>query len=253
MVGDAPSIGRQLSLEGLCLRAGADPIHETLGAGDILGVAGLDGHGQEAFLETLAGLRRAAGGRVLLHASSGTKPVTNFQQAVRHGIAYLARDRRIHGIFPSLSILDNFAVASFARDTWGGIINRATQRARYEYWRGRLQIVAPDPRAPITALSGGNQQKVLLARWLALQPRILLLNDPTRGVDQRTREVLYDTFRDLASKEGLSLVILSTEIEELLRLCDRVLVFRDGEIAAHLGGDAMSNENVIAAMFGRAA
>jgi ribose transport system ATP-binding protein len=242
-----------LSLEGLCLRAGAAPADEAVLAGDILGVAGLDGHGQEAFLETLAGLRRAAAGQIFVYAGGRRETVTNFRQAVRHGIAYLARDRRIHGIFPSLSILDNFAIASFERDTRGPIISRSGQRARYEYWRNRLQIVAPDPRAAITDLSGGNQQKVLLARWLALQPRVLLLNDPTRGVDQRTREILYRTFRDLSRKEGLALIVLSTEIEELLRLCDRILVFRDGQVADRLSGAGMSNERVIAAMFGRAA
>jgi ribose transport system ATP-binding protein len=116
-----------------------------------------------------------------------------------------------------------------------------------------LSIVAPSPDHVITALSGGNQQKVLLARWLALEPRVLLLNDPTRGVDQRTRETLYDVCRDLARTEGMALVVLSTEIEELLRLCDRVLVFREQHVIARLAGSGISHDQVIAAMFGHVA
>src|SRR3989442_1043971 len=106
----------------------------------------------------------------------------------------------------------------------------------------------------IVGLAGlrGNQQKVLLARWLALEPRVLLLNDPTRGVDQRTREALYHAFRDLA-REGMALVVLSSEIEEILRLCHRVLVFRDQHVVARLAGAELSHDRVIAAMFGRVA
>ena len=101
-------------------------------------------------------------------------------------------------------------------------------------------------------MSGGNQQKVLLARALALEPGILLLNDPTRGVDVATRHVLYDVFRELA-REGMALVILSSEIEEILLLCSRVLVFRENHVTAEMAGDAMTTDNVISAMFGRAA
>ncbi|MDQ0394759.1 ATP-binding cassette domain-containing protein [Labrys monachus] len=253
MPADASAAAGGLLLEGVAVRPGAARLDDGLVPGEIVGVAGLDGHGQEEFLEILAGLRRPAAGRVFALHGDRREAVGSFKQAVRHGIAYLARDRRLHGIFPALSILDNFSMVSWRRDTRFGLIGRDIQRARYETWRERLEIVAPDPRAPITALSGGNQQKVLLARWLALGPSILLLNDPTRGVDQRTREILYAVFRDLARRQGLSLVILSTEIEEVLRLCDRVLVFRDGEVSARLSGVRMSNDSVIAAMFGQAA
>ena len=242
-----------LAVEALVIRAGAAPIDEHLRPGEILGVAGLDGHGQEQFLETLAGLRPPVSGKVVVETGLGRADVAGFKHAVRAGIAYLARDRRTHGIFPGLSILDNFAIVSFGHDTRLGLIDRHAQRSRYGAWRDRLEIVAPDPRAPITALSGGNQQKVLLARWLALSPRFLLLNDPTRGVDQRTREILYGTFADLARAEGMALVILSTEIEEVLRLCDRVLVFREAQVSARLSGASLSHDSVISAMFGHVA
>lgn len=243
----------RLRIENVAVVAGAAPVDEIVRTGEIVGLAGLDGHGQEVFLERLAGLRGAASGRVAVVADGKPVEIVSFRQAVRHGVAYLARDRRANGIFPSLSILDNFGVVSMDRDRRFGLISRNRQRTRYEIYRERLSIVAPTPDRPITALSGGNQQKVLLARWLARDPRILLLNDPTRGVDQRTRETLYAVFRDLARKEGMALVVLSTEIEEILRLCDRVLVFREQRVAARLAGPTLSNDRVIAAMFGRAA
>lgn len=237
-------------VQSVSVAPGAALIDDSLAPGETVGLAGLDGHGQEAFLEILAGLRRPASGRVIVAGATGEQVVDSFRQAVRHGIAYLPRDRRTNGIFPTLSVLDNFGIASLDRQTRLGVIDRARRRREYETWRSRLSIVAPSPHAPISALSGGNQQKVLLARWLARAPRVLLLNDPTRGVDQRTRETLYGVLRDLA-RAGVALALLSTEIEEVVRLCNRVLVFREQHVAASLGGQRLSYESVIAAMFGR--
>ena len=141
------------------------------------------------------------------------------RSAVAAGIAYLPRDRRATGIFPTQSVLDNFAISSVGRDRGPlGLIDGGSAVPATSASAGRLSIVAPRPDAPITTLSGGNQQKVLLARALALEPAVLLLNDPTRGVDVATRQVLYGVFRELAG-EGMGLVILSTEIEEVLLLC----------------------------------
>ncbi|WP_134680548.1 ATP-binding cassette domain-containing protein [Paracoccus ravus] len=231
----------------LTLKPGAAPFSTGLRAGEILGLAGLDGHGQEVFLRRLAGLERSAGGLEMQG-----RAINAARDAERNGVVYVPRDRRSTGIFPGLSILDNFAIATAGRDRRGVFISTRARRARYDRWKERLKIVAPSPEAPITALSGGNQQKVLLARALARDPKVLLLNDPTRGVDVATRHVLYDLFRDLAA-EGMALVILSSEIEEILVLCDRVLVFRDHAMAAEMSGAAMQTGSVIAAMFGRAA
>jgi ribose transport system ATP-binding protein len=247
-------VEERLRVEGVSLTLGTEKQDETVCRGEIIGLAGLDGHGQEAFLEILAGLRRAASGSVVVRLADGQAvAVTGFRQATRCCVAYLARDRRANGIFPSLSILDNFAMVTLGRDMSFGLISARRRRHRFKIYRQRLSIVAQAGENPITTLSGGNQQKVLLARWLAREPRILLLNDPTRGVDQRTRETLYQTFRELARSEGMALVLLSSEIEEILRLCDRVLVFREQRLAARLSGAAITSEAVIAAMFGRQA
>ena len=247
-----PDRPERLHIRGIRLPAGAAAIDDIVRQGEIIGLAGLDGQGQELFIEILAGLRTPAGGRVSAIRGETEHDITSFRRAVRNGIAYLPRDRRATGIFPTMSIIDNFAIASIGRDTRFGIIDTAARRRRYEYYRNKLSIVAPAPGRAITTLSGGNQQKVLLARALAHQPDVLLLNDPTRGVDIATRRVLYEAFRELAA-EGMALVILSTEIEEALLLCERILVFRDQEVAASLAGRDRSSEHIISTMFGRAA
>jgi ribose transport system ATP-binding protein len=248
---DRTSDFRGLIVHDLVIAPGASPIAKRIAPGEIVGLAGLDGHGQELFLKMLAGLDPPLGGSIALDLPGGQRQITGFRKAVSSDIAYLPRDRRASGIFPTQSVLDNFAISTLARDTRLGLISPAARRARYESYREKLSIVAPRPDAPITTLSGGNQQKVLLARALALQPAILLLNDPTRGVDVATRHVLYDVFRGLAD-DGMALVILSSEIEEILLLCHRVLVFRENEVAAEISGQDMNTETVISAMFGRA-
>lgn len=242
--------GKALRIGDLVIAPGVDPISQTIAPGEIVGLAGLDGHGQERFLRTLAGLERPASGGIAVDGQPGS--ITSFRKAVASGIAYLPRDRRATGIFPTQSVLDNFAISTVANDRRFGFLNFAARRRRYDVYRQKLSIVAPRPDAAITTLSGGNQQKVLLARALALEPDFLLLNDPTRGVDVATRHVLYDVFRDLAA-EGMALVILSSEIEEILLLCHRVLVFREQRVSAEFSGGQMTTDTVIAAMFGRAA
>ncbi|MFI0844769.1 ATP-binding cassette domain-containing protein [Mesorhizobium sp. IMUNJ 23232] len=239
-------------IRNLALAPGKAAIDHTISPGEIMGLAGLDGHGQETFLKILAGLEKPMAGQVSIDTAAGRVPVNGFRGAVASGIAYLPRDRRATGIFPTQSVLDNFAISTVGKDARLGLISTAERRRRYEVFREKLSILAPRPDAAITTLSGGNQQKVLLARALALEPKALLLNDPTRGVDVATRHVLYDVFRGLAA-EGMALVILSSEIEEILVLCHRVLVFREHEVAAEMSGGAMTTDAVIAAMFGRAA
>lgn len=236
-----------LTIRNLRLRPAAAPVSTQINGGEIVGLAGLDGHGQDVFLRSLAGLERNQSAVDL----QGNR-IDSFRDAERNSVVYVPRDRRSTGIFPGLSILDNFAIATPEVDRKGPLISTKARRARYEHWKERLKITAPSPEAPITALSGGNQQKVLLARALARDPKVLLLNDPTRGVDVATRLVLYDLFRELAA-EGMALVILSSEIEEILVLCHRVLVFRDHALTAEMAGDVMRTDTVIAAMFGRAA
>lgn len=237
-----------LRFEGLVLAPGRRPIDGMIRKKEIVGLAGLEGQGQEHFLHTLVGLEKPVAGLVTLENGSR---IANHRQAAREGVVYLPRDRRSTGIFPGLSVLDNFALPSMPAFSRFGVLNRRRQKERLAHYQDFLAIKYPDMSAPISALSGGNQQKVLLARWLALEPRVMLLNDPTRGVDLNTRLKFYEAFKALQRDTDISLVILSSEIEEILQICDRVAVFRDFEIHSMIPKRDMTMSGVLSAMFGQ--
>jgi len=196
----------------------------TLRAGELVGLAGLEGHGQDAFLQSLA---RAGGGDV----------------------AYVPRERRAESLFESKSVRENFGIATLGRDTRRGMLKPKRTRQRLAEYVERLKIKLDDPDDAITTLSGGNQQKVVMARWLATEPRVLLLNDPTRGVDIGAKRDLYDLLLDLAG-HGVAIVMLSTEVDEHVELMDRVLVFREGQVNKELQRDGLCRESIIGAFFG---
>jgi ABC-type sugar transport system ATPase subunit len=239
-----------MAADGMVLRPGAEPFDLELPAGQILGLAGLEGHGQVELLEVLCGLRKPERGALRLDGEElGGRGLRDLHDAARRGIAYLPRDRKAEGILPTLSVLDNFAIATLRRESRFGILRSGRIRRRYEEFAAELGIVAADPGASIRTLSGGNQQKVLLARWLAADPRVLLLNDPSRGVDHRTRLSLHALYRQLAA-QGACVVLLSTEIEELLLVADAVTVFREFSVSGRLAGSALTRDAVLTAMFG---
>jgi ABC-type sugar transport system ATPase subunit len=196
-------------------------------AGELVGLAGLEGHGQDAFLHMLS----ERGGE---------------------GVAYVPRERRAESIFESKSIRENFGIVTMDRDTRRGLLSHARTRARLTDYVGRLAIKLGDAEDQITTLSGGNQQKVVLARWLATDPKVLLLNDPTRGVDINAKRDIYRLLLELAG-EGVAVVMLSTEVDEHVELMDRVLVFRDGNISRELSRDQLSRSAIVAAFFAEAA
>ena len=196
----------------------------TLRAGELVGLAGLEGHGQDAFLHSVA---RTGGGDV----------------------AYVPRERRSESLFESKSARENFGIATLGLDTRRGLLAPKRTRRRLADYVERLKIKLGDPDDAITTLSGGNQQKLVMARWLATEPRVLLLNDPTRGVDIGAKRDLYDLLLDLAGL-GVAIVMLSTEVDEHVELMDRVLVFRDGRVNKELQRGELSRQSIIGAFFG---
>jgi ABC-type sugar transport system ATPase subunit/ribose/xylose/arabinose/galactoside ABC-type transport system permease subunit len=200
-----------------------------LRAGEIVGLAGLEGQGQDEYLKALRQIR-GPGAR-------GTR------------IAYVARDRREESIFPPLSVRENFTAATLRQDARGGLISARRAAARFAGYAARLKIRLGRDSDAITTLSGGNQQKVVIARALASDPAVLLLNDPTRGVDIGAKRDIYALLRELAAA-GMAIVMLSTEVDEHLELMDRVLVFRDGAPAAELGREALSRAAIVGEFFG---
>lgn len=245
---DAPTV---LSAEGLQLSPGSQIISEQVGKREIVGLAGLDGHGQAEFLEVLAGRRTPAAGRVTAQTDQGDREITSLSAAARAKVGYLPADRKRNGIFPGLSVLDNFTLGNLAGFSNAGWLKPRKARSALDAYRDELSMTYASTRMHINRLSGGNQQKVLLARAMARHPNVMLLNDPTRGVDIQTRKALYDYLRRAVAEAGLTLVILSTELEEILELCDRVIVFRDNGVSARIDRQDMTLDSVMAAMFGQ--
>ena len=218
---------------------------------EIVGLAGLDGHGQGQFIEVLCGQRVPVSGRVLAHSEAGPKPIYSLFDAAKAGVGYLPADRKRNGIFPGLSVLENFTLGNLDGFSIGGWLRSRMAARELDSFKDELSISYASPALHIDRLSGGNQQKVLLARAMARRPDVMLLNDPTRGVDIQTRWALYGYLRAAVAERGLTLVVLSTELEEILELCDRVLVFRDHGISARIDRNDMTLDTLMSAIFGQ--
>ncbi len=249
---ERPSAGPPLlRASGVRLQPGARAIDFELRSGELVGLGGLEGQGQDAFLHALRGAGAFEGRIERVHEHGHTVRIGSPRAAARAGIVYVPRERRDEALFGVLSIRENFALPTLRDDSVAGIVRaRATERrlARYvDLLRIRLRRSGDG----ITTLSGGNQQKVVIARWLAAHPRILLLNDPTRGVDLGAKRDVYHLLAELTS-EGMAVVMLSTEVDELVELMDRVLVFREHEVTATLEGPELERGALVASYFGRA-
>ncbi|WP_461173370.1 sugar ABC transporter ATP-binding protein [Arthrobacter sp. Z1-9] len=236
-----------LETQGAVLAQGCAPIHVAFRRGEIVGLAGLEGHGQDTFLKLLTGQN---GNGTVLRVSDGRRTaVTTPAAAQKLGIAYVPRERRAESLFPWMSILENFSIGTLGSDASAGWFSRSRSETRFAPFIESLNIKLGNSSDAITTLSGGNQQKVIIARWLASNPSILLLNDPTRGIDVNAKRDLYGLLSRLA-EEGMTVVMLSTEVDEHVELMDRVLVFRENELFDEITGDALSPEVLVAAFFG---
>jgi rhamnose transport system ATP-binding protein len=235
--------------EGLT-RAGAfGPIDLRVRQGEIVGLAGLIGSGRSEFAQTVIGRDRPTAGRVRL----GGTPVRirGIRHAIQLGLGYVPEERQAQGLFLDLSSKLNVSMAALQRiQSWGLVSPQKENR----HVRAALDVlrVRGDLDAPVGTLSGGNQQKVLLGRWLALHPRVLILDEPTRGIDVGTRFEIYRLIEQLTDT-GVAILLISSDIQELLALSDRVAVMRAGQLAGEFAGDEMTEMNIGSAALGAAA
>ncbi|HLM59944.1 MAG TPA: sugar ABC transporter ATP-binding protein [Pyrinomonadaceae bacterium] len=213
--------------------------------GEILGMAGLLGSGRTDVARAIFGADRTETGRVVLDGKeiNARKP----NDAIRAGIAFLSEDRKAEGIIPDLSVRENLTLAALPALTSAGVVSRKKKNEIVERFMRRLGIKAASAEQKIRELSGGNQQKVLLARWLCCNPKFLLLDEPTRGIDIGAKGEIQALVNELA-KGGLGVLMISSELEELVEGSDRVVVMRDGKLSAELRGDQISQDSIINAM-----
>ena len=218
----------------------------SLRRGEILGVGGLAGQGQRDLFMTLFGARKASGGEISIDGLP--RRIRKPSDAIRNriGIALVPEDRKTEGLMMPMSVRDNLTLAVLGRVSHRGVLNPAIERTYVRRAVRRLGILTSRPAVQeVRTLSGGNQQKVLLGRWLLADCDVLLLYDITRGVDVGTKHDIYELMMELVA-EGKSLLFYSSETEEMARLCHRVLVMREGRIATELAGEDADAEAIVA-------
>ena len=243
-----------LRVEGGRVWHDAGLIDFTLYPGEIVGITGLDGQGQADFVRCLAGVQSLVSGRISVIDGKNSEEVNDLTSAHRNAVTYVSGDRKYEGIFPNLSIFENLLISVYQDYRLGGWLNLTDRRKLqpvFEWESGRLAVKMGSRDNLITSLSGGNQQKVLIARAFAEKPSVLVLNDPARGIDVSAKLDLYRNLRDFAAK-GKAVVFLSSEIEEFLNLCTRVLVFRNGAMSSQFD-PPFDGHVILNAMFGRRA
>ena len=212
--------------------------------GEIVGLAGLAGAGRTEVLECLFGLLSKSGGSI--HLDGRAVQNENPREAISNGFALLTEERRATGIFGIRDITDNTVISALGRYRTGGVFlsDRKMKRATDQYIRS-LRVKTPSAATKIRSLSGGNQQKVILARWLLTEPEVLLLDEPTRGIDVGAKYEIYQLINDLATR-GKCVIMVSSEMPELLGVCDRILVMSGGRLAGQVDARTATQEDIMA-------
>jgi monosaccharide-transporting ATPase len=227
---------------GLTRRHVLDDVSVAIRPGEVVGLGGLLGAGRTETAKAIAGALQLDGGQVTVAGVNLRRG--SAAAAIKAGVALLPEDRKSEGIIPTLSVRENIALAALPRLSRGGVVSDARIDRIVDTFMKRLRIKAAGPHQRVAELSGGNQQKVLIARWLATEPRILLLDEPTRGIDVGAKAEVQALIDELAS-EGLGVLLISSDLEELVEGSDRVVVLKDGTVVGELAGGDLTEEGIM--------
>ncbi|PIC62714.1 D-xylose ABC transporter ATP-binding protein [Sporosarcina sp. P13] len=210
--------------------------------GEILGIAGLMGAGRTEVIQSIFGFKKPTAGEIFI---DGKKVViSNPLQAKKLGIGYVTEDRKSEGLILDFSVQDNMSLTNFDRISKSGFIQRTKESALYHTMSKRLGVRTSGPEQIVKSLSGGNQQKVVIAKWLGIEPDILFLDEPTRGVDVGAKKEIYSIINELAER-GVAIVMISSELPEVIGMADRVLVMHEGQLMADLPKEEMTQERIM--------
>jgi ABC-type sugar transport system ATPase subunit len=237
-VNDSP-----LRLSGVAVKNALQPFDLEVEPGEVVGLAGLEGSGPNAVLDVIFGRRRRDGGTIRLPGGRAGPRTT--PGAVRAGLAFVPADRKRLGVMLEKTIAENIATVSAGPlRRMGLVLRKAAMTARANYWGERLRITMSSPQARVGTLSGGNQQKVVFAKWLETDPKVVLLDDPTRGVDVGARLEMHTIIAEMAARKRIVL-ITSSDLEELADICDRVIVFFQGAAVGELRAERLSEHRLL--------
>jgi ABC-type sugar transport system ATPase subunit len=235
-----------LAVEGLETKRLLRGISLDVRAGEIVGLAGLVGSGRTEVARAIFGADPISGGTIWVEGEEVR--IGSPRKAVELGIALLPENRKSQGLLMGRSIAENVTLPHLELVSRHGTVLRRVERAHADDLIRRVDVRAPRATVPVNALSGGNQQKVLFAKWLLRRPKVLIADEPTRGVDVGAKRAIYELLQSLAA-EGMAVLLISSELEEVLGLSHRVLVMRGGEIVRRLDGEEITEEAVISASF----
>jgi ribose transport system ATP-binding protein len=241
---EAPAGAPYLEIQDLRWSDELKGVNLSLRPGEIVGLGGLDGQGQQEVLLAIAGVLRGTTGAVRVDGRPAVHRGPKGAKGSDMRIALIPEDRKTQGLFLSLSVRDNLTVSMLDRLSPYAIVDRPSESALVDRMIGLLRIKADSADVAVGTLSGGNQQKVVLAKWLATDPKLLLLMDPTRGIDVGTKQEIYRLLRRLAD-DGMAILFYSTDYDELIGLCDRALIMYDGRVVSSLSGSALNERNIL--------
>jgi simple sugar transport system ATP-binding protein len=244
-IGDGPTGPERVAFRGIGKAGRVAPFTLSLHEGEVVGVAGLLGSGRTEMARLMFGVDQHDGGEVLV--SGKPAQIRNPAQAVAAGFGFCPEDRKIDGIFGDLSVRENIVIALQAKLGWFKALNRDEQDEIAGRFAEALDIRAASHDMPVKLLSGGNQQKVILARWLAIDPSFLILDEPTRGIDVGAHAEIVRTINRLR-EDGLALLVISSELDEVVAYSNRVVVMRDRELVAELSGEDIAPAVIVKAI-----
>lgn len=233
-----------LKVDGLSLDGGFEDVSFDLRAGEILGFGGLVGSGRTEIARVLFGIDRATAGTITIDGKS--VDFLSPSEAMESGIAYVSEDRLGQSLVMDFSILNNASLTVLDAATRAGLMSRSKELGLAEPFLDRLSLRFSSYDQPVSSLSGGNQQKVVLSKWLATKPRVLILDEPTQGIDVQSKAGVHQMMADLAS-QGMAIILISSELPELLGMADRMIVLREGRISARLEREEATQEKIIEA------
>jgi len=232
----------KLTASGLTRNGHFENISFELRKGEVLGIAGLMGAGRTEVAQSLFGYKKLQKGTISLNG----KPVkiSSPLQAKKLGFGYVTEDRKLEGLIVDFSVKDNLSLTNFNKVSSNGIIKANEEKALYETMVKRLGVRTSGPNQAAKSLSGGNQQKIVIAKWLGIEPNVLILDEPTRGVDVGAKKEIYSIINELAEK-GVAILMISSELPEIIGMADRVLVMHEGTLTAELQKDEMTQERIM--------
>jgi ribose transport system ATP-binding protein len=234
--------GERFKVEGLTCKGSFENIHFSVNQGEVIGVAGLMGAGRTEIMQAIFGYRHLDAGKIFIDGKEVT--IKTPHDAIKAGIAFVTEDRKSQGLILDLSVRENFSITNLDKISAKSLISSQKEVSMVDEMIEKLRVKTSGRELSVKSLSGGNQQKIVIGKWLGMNPKILILDEPTRGVDVGAKKEIYQLINDL-TKQGVAIIMVSSELPEILGMSDRILVIHEGKLAGVLDKSDASQEKIM--------